>query len=222
MKGRVGTRMARVAVVVALGMTVACGGGGGGGGGNDNDVPGDPTFTPTPARTATGPGARTPTPSRTSTPVGGTPVDATATEPELTPGGTPTGDTPTATATPVGGGTTAKVTFDITTGNALFGFQFTVTYPTGKGGFAGSANHVTCSTPSREIFTKNDQDDGKLILSLANTLVLAFPVRIDCRFDLVGGQGLTPADVGITATEVTDETGEVGDPATLVVAVGVS
>lgn len=209
MKGVVGTKVALAVLVVAAGMIAACGGGGGGG--TDEDPTGATTATT--ALTST-PAALTPTPAQTSTPSGPTATDT-------DPGATPSDGTPTANATPAGG-TPSNVAFDITSAEALFGFQFTVTYPTGKGAFHGSANLVSCATPSREIFTKNDKDDGNLILSLANIAALAFPVHIDCRFDVFGGQVLTPADVVITGTEVTDETGAVGDPATLAVAIGVS
>jgi hypothetical protein len=200
---------ARVLVLAAsIALSSGCGSGGGGG---DNEPDPLPSSTPTAtaARTATGAA----TPARTGTPTDGlTPPAATI---------TPSIATPVPTATASGAiGTNARLT--VTSRQALFGFQLTVTYPVAKGSFSGSANHVQCSTPSRELFVKNDHDDGTLELLLANAFPLAFPVIIDCTFDAGGGPGVSASELAITGKEVTDETGAVGDPATLTIAVEVS
>jgi hypothetical protein len=200
MKGRVGSRIALMVIVVSLSSGAGCGGGGGGQNGNDNQ-PGETT--PTPTRTAIS--HSTTTPERTAT------AERSTTPAETN---TPGGSTPAATATPTG--TTASVVFTVTTSAAL-GFQFTATYPTGKGSFVGSANGVNCTTASGGIFTKNDQDDGNLILSVANTSPFTFPIFIVCKFDVAGGQNLQAEDLGITAKEVTDVNGAVGDPDALTV-----
>lgn len=201
-------------LLAALVLVSACGGGGGG---NDNE-PELPPPTATPQRTATG--AQTPAPGATPTPQGGVTNVPTKTgttpEPTETPGATPA-----ATATPPGTlGTKAR--FTITAAEPLFGFQLAITYPIAKGSFAGSGRLVQCSTPSREIFVKNDHDDGTLELLLANAFSLAFPVIIDCTFDAGGGAGVSASELVVTGKEVTDEMGLVGDPSTLTVAIDVT
>ena len=205
MECRLGWTTGAVVVLFALAMS-GCGSGGGGG---DDDVGFHQDITPGCSCT---PGSTPPTGlplAPTPTPGGETTVPGTA--------------TPVATPTPSGGVSgNATVRFDITSSTALFGFQFTVTYPVDKGGFAGSASTVQCSVVAvNDVFTKNDEDDGRLILSVANIRTLTFPMTINCKFTVAGGATLASPDVGVTEKEVTDETGEIGDPDALTVAIGV-
>lgn len=174
--------------VIVVALSIGAGcGGGGGGGGQNGNDNQSGETTPTPTVTAIS--HSTTTPQHTATPER-------------------------ATATPTS--TTANVVFTVTTSAAL-GFQFTATYPTGKGSFVGSANGVNCTTASGGIFTKNDQDDGNLILSVANTSPVTFPIFIVCKFDVASGQNLQDEDLGITTKDVTDVNGAVGDPNALTV-----
>jgi len=200
-----------IAVVIALGVGAGCGGGGGGG----NDNGGVAGTTPTPARTFV---------PATQTIVGATPTAHTSTVP------TPVGDgvtppNPTPIATPSGTQGSATVVFHVSATATVLGFQFSVP-PTAKGRFSGSAALVHCSTPSRELFTKNGKDDGTLILSLAFPTPLALPATISCTFDVAAGQQLLATDVTISDKEVTvlsnDQKGVVGDPSMLVVDISVS
>jgi hypothetical protein len=218
MHGRVERCIVSLAVVIALATNAGCGGGGGSG--NDNGGGGDPTPTPT----------RTFVPIATQTIVGLTPTAHTPAAPTPTPvGATPTdGVTPpnsTPSATPSGTQGSATVVFHVSATATVLGFQFSVP-PTAKGRFSGSAALVHCSTPSRELFTKNGKDDGTLILSLAFPTALALPATITCTFDVAAGQQLLATDVTIGDKEVTvlsnDQKGVVGDPSTLVVDVSVS
>ena len=129
--------------------------------------------------------------------------------------------TPVITATP-SSGTTASVAFNVTASVTLSGFQFTATYPSAKGSFTGSADGVSCTTTSVGLFTKNDQDNGNLVLSVANASALTLPVSINCTFDVVTGQNLAAGDIGITNREVVNEDGGQGDPNALTVNVSVS
>jgi len=211
------TNLASIVLVLALGTSAGCGGGGGGGG-NDNQEPGDPTPSVTAARTPSA--VATHTPGAIAT--GHTPAGPTSTI-GFTLGPTPVGHP---TVTPSGAQTHATVTFEISASATVLGFQIAVAYPTAKGRFTGSAGSVQCSTPSRERFTKNHKDDGTLILSLAFPTALAFPVTISCSFDDAVGATLDSGDFTIAAKEVTtlsnDDTGVVGDPDTLTIAVGVA
>ncbi len=221
MQAQVVRGIVSIAVVIALGVGAGCGGGGGGG--NDNGGPGEPTRTPTPARTSP--------PAPTQTIVGATPTahtSATATTVVMTPtavdDATPSNPVPT--ATPAGAQGSATVTFTMSANaGTVLGFQFSVP-PTAKGRFSGSAALVHCSTPSRELFTKNGKDDGTLILSLAFPTPLALPATIICTFDVTAGQQLLATDVTISDKEVTilsnDQKGVVGDPSMLVVDISVS
>jgi hypothetical protein len=213
MKGRVGSRIALIVVVVALTMGAGCGSGGGGGGEDANDNQASGT-TPTPTHAVDQ--ERTPTPNPTSTPAGATPVGATPV------GATPVGATPVPTATPASAGATVRVDFTITAHAALLGFQFTALYPTISGSFTDSGARVHCPLGPPGIFAKNDQDNGNLILAAANTTPLPRALTISCTFDVVAGQVLGAEDVGIAVTEVTDDSGAVGDPSTLTVTVDVS
>lgn len=138
-----------------------------------------------------------------------------------TPARTSTPGQPQTTATP-GPGTQVNVSFAITNTSELDGFQFTATYPTAKGGFTGSADSVGCTTTAGGIFTKNDQDNGNLILSIANTSGVTFPVTITCTFDQLGGQTLAAGDIGITNKQASARGGGVGDPNSFSVAPSVS
>jgi hypothetical protein len=165
-------------LVAALAMTGGCGE-------NDNSSGNDnggtrPTRTPTPA-------------SRTATPAGAT---ATPAGPTATVAG------PTATATPSGTVQTQTVDFNFTATAGIQGFQVNVTYPTAKGSFTGSGSGVACTaTGGGGILTKNDKDDGNLVLSEAGTDNLTFPVDINCTFDATSV--ITGSDIALTVTEVT-------------------
>jgi hypothetical protein len=129
--------------------------------------------------------------------------------------------TPGPTATPAQA-TTVNVSFNVTATSELDGFQFTATYPTGKGSFTGSMDGVSCTTAAGGIFTKNDQDNGNLILSVANTSGVTFPVTITCTFDQSAGQTLAAGDLGITNKQASARGGGVGDPNSFSVAPSVS
>jgi hypothetical protein len=101
---------------------------------------------------------------------------------------------------------------------ALQGYHLEVTYPPAKGGFAGSADAVECTSSGDGIFIPNDRDDGTLALIQASAVPLAFPHTITCRFALQGAAVLEPADLGVTVVEVV-ENGAPGDPADLTVGV---
>jgi hypothetical protein len=162
-------------LVAALAMTGGCGSNDNSNG-NDNGAP-RATRTPTPA-------------SRTSTPAGATSTPA---------GATATVAGPTATATPTGGQQTVDFNFTATQG--IQGFQVNVTYPTAKGSFTGSGSSVGCTTTASGIFTKNDKDDGNLVLSVASTDNLTFPIAITCTFDATSE--ISGSDIALTVTEVT-------------------
>ena len=108
-------------------------------------------------------------PEPTNTPPGATP----------TPAATPT---PVPTSTP-GPRATASVAFDVTVRSPLQAFQFHAAYPTEKGSFIGAADQVDCRTATGEVFTKNDRDDGTLVLSVAAASNLTFPITITCTLD---------------------------------------
>ena len=213
MQAQVVNGIVSIAVVIALGVGTGCGGGGGGG----NDNGGVAGTTPTPARTFV---------PATQTIVGATPTAHTSTVPTPTPvGDGVTPPNPTPIATPSGTQGSATVVFHVSATATVLGFQFSVP-PTAKGRFSGSAALVQCTTPSRELFTKNGKDDGTLILSLAFPTALALPATISCTFDVAAGQQLLATDVTISDTEVTvlsnDQKGVVGDPSMLVVDISVS
>jgi hypothetical protein len=213
--------------VLALVVVAGCGGGGGGGGGGDDrDVP-----TPTPSATSSHAGERTGTPALTATPGAPTPLEtaqgstpaATPTSAALTPAPSDgAGATPGPTATPAAGTTTVRVDFTITTGESLLGFEFTALYPTATGSFTGSGANVACPLGASGIFVKNDQDDGHLLLAAIDLSPYPSAFNLSCTFDVAAGQVLTPADIAITATEVTRPDGTMGDPAKFAVAVGVN
>lgn len=123
--------------------------------------------------------------------------------PQVTPttGATATGGV-TATATPAPGAT-QNVTFDFTATEGIQGFQVNVTYPTAKGSFTGSGSGVGCTLTGGggAIFTKNDKDDGNLVLSVAAAENLTFPISIACTFDATAT--ITSSDLALTVEEVT-------------------
>jgi hypothetical protein len=134
---------------------------------------------------------------------------------------TPTaGANPTATATPGGNPVTQTVDFDFTATEGIQAFQIRVTYDTADGSFTGTAENVACTiTGGGGIFTKNDNDQGALTLSVANTANLTFPVNVECTFDATSG--ITAADLSVTVQEVTQNSAP-GDIADLTVNVTVS
>jgi hypothetical protein len=162
---------------LTIGMLVAALALTGGCGDNDNsgnDNGGSPNPTSTPIRE----------PSRTATPAA--------------PTGTPA---PGATSTPVASGT-RTVEFRCQSTAAIQGFQIRVAYSTATGNFTGSADEVACTANGGGIFVKNDNDTGTLILSVANTTALAFPITISCTYDAT--TPITGNDFAVTVQEVTE------------------
>jgi hypothetical protein len=140
-------------------------------GDNANDPGGGPRRTATPA------------PQRTATP-------------------TAANATPVPTATTGGSPSTQNVDFALTAANGIQAFQIRVAYQTADGSFTGTAANVACTTNSSGgIFTKNDNDQGQLTLSIANTSNLTFPITINCTFDATSG--ITSSDLTVTVQEVT-------------------
>lgn len=131
--------------------------------------------------------------------------------PTVTPTVAPT---PAATAT-AGETEDRNVNLDFAATAALLGFQVGVAYPTAKGSFKGSADQVQCTTTASGVFTKNDQDNGTMILSLASATDLSFPLTIACVFEEAAGEDIAAGDRTITVQEVTASNGTVGDPTTL-------
>jgi hypothetical protein len=127
---------------------------------------------------------------------------------------------PQATATPTTG-TTASASFEITATTGLQGFDIRVAYPTGKGSFAGEGENVECTTTATANFVKNDQENGTLVLIVASTSNLTFPINITCTFAENAGQSLASGDLTATVREVTAN-GAPGDTSTLQVGVNVS
>jgi hypothetical protein len=164
-------------LVTALALTGGCGDNDNSGNGNDNGN------TPVVTRTAT-PAPVIPT----ATPQAPVATVTAVAEPTVTP--TPTGTT------------TQQVSFDFTANEALQGFQVNVTYPIANGSFQGSGAGVTCSLTGggNALFTKNDKDDGNLVLSVAGAENLTFPVNISCTFE---GSEVMGSDIALTVTEVT-------------------
>ncbi len=151
------------------------------GDGADNESNGNDNGGPVPIRTAT------PAPIRTATPASNV---------------TPTGFAPSGTPTP-GGALQQFVNIDFTTTEGVQGFQVQVSYPIEKGSFAGSGSAVACSITGggAAFFTKNDKDDGDLVLSVAGAENLIFPVEIACQFDATSP--ITSSDIAVTVDEVT-------------------
>ena len=81
----------------------------------------------------------------------------------------------------------ATVTFAFNASAPLQAFQVRVSYPIAKGTFVGSAGNVSCTSDGGGIFTKNENDaNGTLVLSTADTSNLTFPITIRCGFSAVG------------------------------------
>lgn len=153
-------------------------------------------------------GGVNPTPIRTSTP---------APQPTQTAGA----PDPTPTATGGGGTTDQTVTFSLAATEAVEGFKITVTYPTAKGSFAGSADAVECTTSGDGIFVPNDNDNGSLQLVGAKVPgTLTFPQTITCVFEATST--LAASDLTATVTETTQNGGQAGDPTVVTVTAGVS
>ena len=152
-------------------------------------------------------GGANPTPVRTSTPAAPT---ATAGNP-----------TPAPTSTGGGAPTDQTVTFDLTATEAVEGFKISVTYPTAKGSFAGTADAVECTTSGDGIFVPNDNDNGTLQLVAAKVPgTLTFPQTITCTFEATST--LAASDITATVTETTQNGGQAGDPTVVTVTTGVS
>jgi len=140
-----------------------------------------------------------PTPTPTATPGGG---GATATS---TPGGggggtatpTPSADVPTPTPTATATSVTVKLDLNAPLGLLATLVGLDVTYPTGKGGIAGSGTLASCSSPVGDL-TVLDDDNGLLDLDLdLGLLGLGFPIEITCTFDLLPGETLISTDIGV-------------------------
>ncbi len=159
---------------------------------------------PTPTPTATpGGGGATSTPGgggATSTPDGG---GATSTP----TGGVPT-PTPTATATSV----TVKIDLTSPLGLLATLVGLDVTYPTNIGGIAGSGTLASCNTSAGTLSVLDD-DAGLLDLDLdLGILGLGFPIELTCTFDLLPGETLIAADIGVTVAQLHGLLGAILDP----------
>jgi hypothetical protein len=110
------------------------------------------------------------------------------------------------------------VTFAVGASAAVQAFQLRVSYPMGKGSFDGSFENVGCTSSGGGIFTKNDNDAGTLILSVADTSNLALPLDIKCQFN--ASSAVTTGDFGVQVQEVTQNNGP-GDPSVISVNVAV-
>lgn len=126
-----------------------------------------------------------------------------------------------------GGGASPRVAlvpvtvhFTFTASAELQGLDVDVAYPLAKGGFAGSADGVVCTSSGDGIFVANDRDDGTMALLQASATALSFPFEITCEFDQAAGETLVAADLGVTVDEVV-ENGSAGDPSHLQVAIQV-
>jgi hypothetical protein len=128
---------------------------------------------------------------------------------------------------PIGTGALAVVdfTFDATTD--LEGFQVHASYPLAKGAFRGTGENVACSHSAEPgtIFLQNHQDANRIVIFLAaadqqTVTDLAFPIEIQCLFDVAAGQSLADNDIVVTVDEVVVN-GTAGDPSALTVAVSV-
>jgi hypothetical protein len=149
--------------------------------------------TPTPTPTA----MPSPTATETATPGGAGSATPTPTDGAPTP--TPTDDVPTPTPTATATSVTVKIDLSTSLLATLVGLD--VTYPTAKGGFAGSGNAVSCDTDALGLFSPNDDDDGLLGLDLSLGLGLSFPLTITCTFDLLPGETLIAADLQVTVDD---------------------
>lgn len=141
--------------------------------------------------------------------------------PNAGPTATPNNPTPVPTATAGGGTTDQTVTFALAATEAVEGFKITVTYPTAKGSFAGSADAVECTTSGDGIFVPNDADNGTLQLVAAKVPgTLTFPQTITCTFEATST--LAASDLTATVTETTQNGGQAGDPSVVTVTTTVS
>ncbi len=96
----------------------------------------------------------------------------------------------------------ASVTFNLSVTAAIQAFQIRVTYAPAKGTFAGEGADVSCTVEGGGgIFTKNDNENGALLFSLANASNLTFPVTVRCGFDATGT--IAASDFGVQVQEVT-------------------
>ncbi|MEO6029642.1 MAG: hypothetical protein ABIR79_22475 [Candidatus Binatia bacterium] len=113
----------------------------------------------------------------------------------------------------------ASVTFNLSVTAAIQAFQLRVTYATSLGTFAGENADVSCTVEGGGgVFTKNDNENGALLFSLANTSNLTFPVTVRCGFDATGT--LAASDFAVQVQEVTQNNAP-GDASVLNVAVTV-
>lgn len=114
----------------------------------------------------------------------------------------------------------ASVSFNLSVSAPIQAFQLRVSYATSLGTFAGENADVSCTLEGGGggIFTKNDNENGALFLSLANTSNLTFPVTVRCGFDAAGS--LAPSDFAVQVQEVTQNSVP-GDASVLTVVVGV-
>ena len=113
------------------------------------------------------------------------------------------------------------ITFDLSVSAPIQAFQFRVTYPQAKGAFTGEGSDVGCTLNGGGggIFTKNQNPaTGTLILSVASTTNLTFPIAIQCGFDANGT--LAAGDFTVQVDEVTQNNAP-GNPSVLTVTVGV-
>lgn len=193
MKIGMGSRIV-AAAIIAIAFGAGCGDGSNN---NNNDNGGvEPTRTATPARTATPNVGATATPTVVATPA------------------------PTATA---GQAESKTVTFTTNASVANQGFKLTVTYPTAKGSFHGSADAVQCSTnASGAQFIPNDQDNGTMLLAFAGAVNIPTSIVTTCTFDQEAGQTLVVGDLTATVSQVVVNNTPNGDPSTVAVTIAVN
>jgi hypothetical protein len=110
------------------------------------------------------------------------------------------------------------VTFTVTANASVQGFTLNTTYPTGKGGFSGSADGVGCTSNAGN-FVANDLDNGSLLFVVGSATNLTFPIEITCAFDENEGQDVVAGDIGVDVQSVT-QNGSAGN--TAAVSVGVT
>lgn len=114
-----------------------------------------------------------------------------------------------------------SITFGLGVSAPIQAFQFRVTYATAKGSFADTGSDVSCTLNGGGggIFTKNENDaTGTLILSLASTSNLTFPLSVRCDFDATGS--IAEGDFAVQIDEVTQNNAP-GNPSVLTIGVDV-
>lgn len=108
-------------------------------------------------------------------------------------GGLPAAPQPSAPA--IQAGNPIDVRFRFETATTIQGFHVEITYPLAAGGFAGSADAVSCASNGAGAFIANDRDDGTMALIQTDVVALTFPVDVTCRFEQTAGAPLQASDL---------------------------